>query len=49
MDVILWGSLGTYVAQQDAGSRASAPFLIGACVTLPAAWLVARLRAARAS
>lgn len=29
MDVILWGSLGTYVAQQDATSRASAPFLIG--------------------
>jgi ABC-2 type transport system permease protein len=29
MDVILWGSLGTYVAQQDASSRASAPFLIG--------------------
>lgn len=29
MGVILWGSLGTYVAQQDASSRASAPFLIG--------------------
>jgi ABC-2 type transport system permease protein len=29
MDVILWGSLGTYVAQQDASSQASAPFLIG--------------------
>jgi ABC-2 type transport system permease protein len=29
MDVILWGSLGTYVAQQDASSRASAPFLLG--------------------
>jgi len=29
MDVILWGSLGTYVAQQDAASRASAPFLLG--------------------
>lgn len=27
---------------------ASAPFLVGACVTLPAAWLVGRLRAARA-
>jgi len=26
----------------------AAPFLVGACVTLPAAWLVARLRAARA-
>jgi DHA1 family tetracycline resistance protein-like MFS transporter len=25
----------------------SAPFLVGACVTLPAAWLVGRLRAAR--
>lgn len=25
----------------------SAPFLVGACVTLPAAWLVARLRTAR--
>jgi ABC-2 type transport system permease protein len=29
MDVILWGSLGVYVAQQDATSKASAPFLIG--------------------
>jgi ABC-2 type transport system permease protein len=29
MDVILWGSLGTYVAQQDSASRASAPFLLG--------------------
>jgi hypothetical protein len=26
----------------------AAPCLVGACVTLPAAWLVARLRAARA-
>ena len=26
----------------------SAPFLVGACVTLPAAWLVGRLRTARA-
>ena len=26
----------------------AAPFLVGACVTLPAAWLVGRLRAARA-
>jgi hypothetical protein len=25
---------------------ASAPFLVGACVTLPAAWLVSRARAA---
>jgi len=25
----------------------SAPFLVGACVTLPAAWLLGRLRAAR--
>lgn len=29
MDVILWGSLGTYVATQDASSAASTPFLIG--------------------
>jgi predicted MFS family arabinose efflux permease len=27
----------------------SAPFFVGACVTLPAAWLVGRLRAARAA
>ena len=29
MDIILWGSLGAYVAQQDESSRAAAPFLIG--------------------
>ena len=28
MDVILWGSLGTYVASESAGSQASAPYLI---------------------
>ena len=29
MDVILWGSLGVYVAQQDSSSQAATPFLIG--------------------
>src|SRR4029453_13112783 len=29
MDVILWGSLGTFVAQQDASSAAATPYLIG--------------------
>jgi ABC-2 type transport system permease protein len=29
MDVILWGSLGAYVAQQNPSSKAAAPFLIG--------------------
>jgi ABC-2 type transport system permease protein len=29
MDVILWGSLGTYVASQDASSAAATPYLIG--------------------
>ncbi|MEK7424888.1 MAG: ABC transporter permease [Actinomycetota bacterium] len=32
MDVILWGSLGTYIAQQDAGSRAGTPYLISGIV-----------------
>ena len=29
MDVILWGSLGAYVAQQDPSSASAAPYLIG--------------------
>ena len=29
MDVILWGSLGTYIARQDPSSASSAPYLIG--------------------
>jgi ABC-2 type transport system permease protein len=29
MDVILWGSLGTYIAQQDPASQSSTPYLIG--------------------
>ena len=29
MDVILWGSLGTYIARQDPSSGSSAPYLIG--------------------
>lgn len=29
MDVILWGSLGVYVAQQDSSSQAATPYLIG--------------------
>lgn len=29
MDVILWGSLGTYIARQDPSSQSSTPYLIG--------------------
>jgi ABC-2 type transport system permease protein len=29
MDVILWGSLGTFVAQQNAASQAGTPYLVG--------------------
>jgi ABC-2 type transport system permease protein len=29
MDIILWGSLGTYIARTDGASQASTPYLIG--------------------
>src|SRR5688500_10719325 len=32
MDVILWGSLGTYVARQAPGTQSSAPYLIAGIV-----------------